>query len=321
MRRDIGIDIGSKNTYIYAAMHGSVSCEPSAAAVDNVTGTPVALGTEAKRLCMRTPGGNRLVYPLGGGMESDNLDFIARLLGYHTAQNRGSRLFRPKVAVAVSPDITDADEELFTEAVLAAGAAEAVLIEAPLAAAAGAGRDVYSIKPTVVVDAGASKTAAAIIADGKVKHYAVTMTGGNTIDEAIADYMQSKYRLILSHEAAEELKTMYLSLDPKRSDKVAEVTGVGAVSRLPQTVTVRAAELAAVALVPAMGISDLVCQVLDKLTAEYGDQHAAGATVIVGGTANLAGFADFIAAETGVPASVADNPAACTAIGLGIGLG
>lgn len=321
MRRDIGIDIGSKNTYIFAAAHDSVSCEPSASAVDTVTGTPVALGAEAKRLCMRTPGGNRLVYPLDGSASAENSDFIARLLGYHTAQNRGSRLFRPKVAVAVSPDITDDGEERFTEAVLAAGAAEAVLIEAPLAAAAGAGRDVYSIKPTVIVDAGASKTAAAIIADGRVKHYAVTQTGGNTFDAAIADYIRSKYRLILSPEAAEELKMMYVSLDPKRSDKVAEVSGMGVLSRLPQTVTVRAAELATAALVPAMAISNLVCRVLDKLTAEYGDPNAAGATVIVGGTANLAGFAGFIAAETGVPASVADNPGACTAIGLGIGLG
>lgn len=320
MKKDIGIDIGSKNTYIYSAAHENVRCEPTAAAVDTVTETPIALGAEAKRICLRTPGGNRLVYPLVGASPESRLDFTARLLGYHTAQHRKG-LSRPKVAVAIQPAISDADEERLTAGVLEGGAHEAVLIEAPIAAAAGAGRDVYSDKPTVIVDAGASKTYAAIVAGGTVKYYVETQAAGNHIDSAISDYLRNKYRIIISPETAENLKKTYVSLDTKRSDKSADISGTNALSGLPVTITIRAAEISAAALVPAMAISNLVCDVFERLTADYGDPAVASPTILVGGSAKLEGFARFIASETGVRAMVADNPESCTAIGLGLGLG
>jgi rod shape-determining protein MreB len=324
MNRDIGIDIGTKNTYIYAASHGSVSCEPSAAAVDAVTGRPIALGAGAKQLVMRTPGCTRLIYPLGDGLTAaENADFRSKLLGYHTARNKSGRIFSPKVAVAVEPDISEDEEAALTRAVLEAGASEAVFIEAPLAAAVGSGRDVYSSTPTVIIDAGASKTSAAIIADGQVRHYTVTSAGGNAIDAAILEYIRNKYRLNIQPETAEDLKILYVSLASRRGhgDNIAQVTGTALRSGLPQTVRLRASELSSAALVPAMAISETVCSVLDKLTADYGDASRAGAVIITGGTARLAGFAEYIAAEAGVPASVADNPGACVALGLGIGLG
>ncbi|MGI6202344.1 MAG: rod shape-determining protein [Eubacteriales bacterium] len=320
MKRDIGIDIGTKNTYIYAIAHESIKREPSAAAVDVATGTPVALGAEARRICMRTPGGNRLVYPLTDALADSRVDFTARLLGYHTAQLRKGIFRRPRVAVAVRPDISDADEERLTAAVLEAGALEAVLIDAPIAAAAGAGRDVYANKPTVIVDAGASTTYAAIVAGGVVKYYLETQTAGDHIDAAISDYIRNKYRIIVSPETAENLKKMYVSLGTGRSDKYAEVAGINALSGLPVTVTVRASEISAAALVPAMAISNLVCDVFERLAEDFGDPSVASPTVIVGGTAKLEGFARYIEAETGVRATVAANPESCTAIGLGLGL-
>ncbi|HHW25644.1 MAG TPA: rod shape-determining protein [Bacillota bacterium] len=321
MKRDIGIDVGTKNTYIYAVAHENVSCEPSAAAVEAASGAAIALGAEARRICMRTPGGSRLIYPLASADADSRVDFEARLLGYHTARLRKGIFRRPRVAVAVRPDISDAEEETLTSAVLEAGALEAVLVDAPIAAAAGAGRDVYSKNPTVVVDAGASKTYAAIVAEGAVKYYIETQTAGDHIDFAISDYIRNKYRIVVAPDVAENLKKMYVTLEPGHLEKQAEIVGTSALSGLPVKVTVRASELSMAALVPAMAISNLVCDVFEKVAADYGDPAAASPTVIVGGTAMLAGFAKFIASETGVRAVVADNPQACTAVGLAMGLG
>ncbi len=321
MKKDISIDIGTKNTYIYAVSQGSIVCESSAAAVDIITGKPVALGADACQLVMRTPGCNKLVYPLLDGETADghNIDFMARLLGYHTARYKAGRFSRPRVAVSVPPNITEEDEAILTRAVLEAGASEAVFIESPLAAVTGAGRDAYTGAPTAIVDAGASKTSAAIVADGKVLYYTSVSAGGNAIDTAICDILMSKYKLSISDECAEELKTRCISLDAKqRGDKAVAVNGIAIRSGLPVTAEVRVSELSAAALVPAMAISEMVRGVIDNLEPDY--NSSGEALILTGGTAMLSGLAEFITAETGMSAAVADNPVACAALGLGMGL-
>ena len=71
LSRDIGIDLGTANTLIYATGKGIVLREPSVVAIDLDKGVPLAVGEEAKLMLGRTPGNIRAVRPLRDGVIAD----------------------------------------------------------------------------------------------------------------------------------------------------------------------------------------------------------------------------------------------------------
>src|SRR5436190_17411917 len=67
---DIGIDLGTANTLVYARGKGVVLNEPSVVAV-NAAGEVIAVGSEAKRTIGRTPSGITAMRPLREGVIAD----------------------------------------------------------------------------------------------------------------------------------------------------------------------------------------------------------------------------------------------------------
>ena len=71
--QDIGIDLGTSNTIVYAKGKGIIIREPSVVALD-VKETPsrvVAVGSEAKTMIGRTPGSITAEKPLKKGVIAD----------------------------------------------------------------------------------------------------------------------------------------------------------------------------------------------------------------------------------------------------------
>ena len=68
---DLGIDLGTANTLVYAEGRGIVLREPSVVAVDRDTGTVLKVGEEAQRMLGRTPGSITAIRPLRDGVIAD----------------------------------------------------------------------------------------------------------------------------------------------------------------------------------------------------------------------------------------------------------
>ena len=62
----IGIDLGTANCLVYVRDHGIVLNEPSVVAIKKSTHEVLAVGSEAKRMLGKTPGGN-------GGRQSNTV--------------------------------------------------------------------------------------------------------------------------------------------------------------------------------------------------------------------------------------------------------
>jgi rod shape-determining protein MreB len=69
--RDIAVDLGTANTLVYVRGRGIVVNEPSVVAVDVRTGSPLAVGAEAKRMIGRTPSHIQAIRPLKDGVIAD----------------------------------------------------------------------------------------------------------------------------------------------------------------------------------------------------------------------------------------------------------
>ena len=137
MARDLAIDLGTANTLVYARGKGIVLNEPSVIALNKQTGEVLAMGHEAWQMIGRTPSYIVAVRPLRKGAITD-FDVTQRMIRLLLQRVGVSRFNRPRVVICVPSAITAVERRAVTEAARRAGAADAQLIEQPLAAAIGA---------------------------------------------------------------------------------------------------------------------------------------------------------------------------------------
>ena len=86
--RDIAVDLGTANTLVYVRGEGIVLDEPSVVAVNVIDGTPLAVGSEAKRMIGRTPGHIQATRPLKEGVIAD-FEVCEKMLRYFIQQQIG----------------------------------------------------------------------------------------------------------------------------------------------------------------------------------------------------------------------------------------
>ena len=117
---------------------GIVLNEPSVIALNSRTGDVLAMGQEAWQMIGRTPGYIVAVRPLRQGAITD-FDITQRMIRLLLQRAGVNRFNRPRVVICVPSAITEVERRAVTEAARRAGAADAQLIEQPMAAAIGAG--------------------------------------------------------------------------------------------------------------------------------------------------------------------------------------
>src|ERR671913_1947612 len=135
--RDLAIDLGTANTLVYARGEGIVLNEPSVIALNSRTGDVLAMGHEAWQMIGRTPSYIVAVRPLRKGAITD-FEVTQRMIRLLLQRVGVSRFNRPRVVICVPSAITAVERRAVTEAARRAGAADAQLIEQPMAAAIGA---------------------------------------------------------------------------------------------------------------------------------------------------------------------------------------
>ena len=68
---DVGIDLGTANTLVYAKGKGIIINEPSVVAIEKKTKKVLAIGVEAKEMVGRTPANVIAIRPLRDGVISE----------------------------------------------------------------------------------------------------------------------------------------------------------------------------------------------------------------------------------------------------------
>ena len=111
--------------------------EPSVIALNSRSGEVLAMGHEAWQMIGRTPSYIVAVRPLRKGAITD-FEVTQRMIRLLLQRVGVSRLNRPRVVICVPSAITAVERRAVTEAARRAGAADARLIEQPVAAAIGA---------------------------------------------------------------------------------------------------------------------------------------------------------------------------------------
>ena len=235
MARDLAIDLGTANTLVYMKGRGIVLNEPSVIALNRQTGEVLATGREAWQMIGRTPGYIVAVRPLRGGAITD-FDITERMIRLLLQRVGVTRFNRPKVVICVPSAITEVERRAVTDAARRAGAADAQLIEQPMAAAIGADLPIDEPVGNMVIDIGGGTSETAVISLGGIVALEAVRVGSFDIDAAIQNYIRREHGIAIGERTAEEIKVAIGSADPTPDEVHAEVRGRDLMSGLPKTI-------------------------------------------------------------------------------------
>ena len=308
--RDIGIDLGTANTLVYARGRGIILNEPSVVAVESRTGKVLAVGTEAKEAVGRTPGSITATRPLKGGVITD-FEATEGMLRHFIRSARARRGRGPRVVVCVPSGVTGVERRAVLQTAARAGARSVHLIEEPMAAAIGAGLPVHEARGSMVVDIGGGSTEVAIISLGGTVVTHSARVAGDALDASIASYIEDHFAMAVGERTAEDVK---MSLGSGTSSPV---RGRDKETGMPKTVELSEEAIREATEKPVAAIVHAVRTAFDACPPElYGDIMERG-IVLTGGGALLHGLDERLAKETGMPVFVADEPLSCVAVGTG----
>jgi rod shape-determining protein MreB len=137
------------------------------------------------------------------------------------------------------------------------------------------------------------------------------------MDEAIARYLRIEHSLAVGSQTAEAIKIAIGAALPLEPEETTEVRGRHLLTGLPTEVSLRSGEVRAAIDGPLREIVNAVRDTLEQTAPELTGDIARDGILLAGGGALLRGFDELIAAETGLPVSLAQSPLTCVVVGSG----
>ena len=316
LSRNIGIDLGTATVLVYVQGKGIVLQEPSVVAIDTNTDRILKVGIEAQQMLGRTPGNIVAVRPLRDGVISQ-YEVTLKMIQYFIRRACGNLFFQPHVMICIPSGITEVEKKAVLDAAREAGAQKTYLIEEPVAAAIGAGLNIYAPIGNMVVDIGGGTTDVAVLSLGGVVVSRSTKIAGDKFDEAIIRYVRRKYNVLIGERTAEAVKKQIGAVYDHPEAVHVEVKGRCIRQGLPKVITISSKEMIEALAEPITAILDAICWVIENTPPELLGDILHNGIVMTGGGSLLYGFDQLVTQVTGIKTRVAKDAVSCVAIGTG----
>ena len=308
--------MGTANTLVYARNEGIVLNEPSVISINSRTKDVLAMGREAWHMIGRTPSHIVAVRPLRKGAITD-FEVTQEMIRILLKRVGVSRFNKPRVVICVPSAITPVERRAVIDATRRAGAADAQLIEQPMAAAIGAGLPINEPIANMVVDIGGGTSETALISMGGIVALQAVRIGSFDLDSAIITYIRREYGIAVGEQTAEEIKITIGSAYPTEEEYRAEVRGRELMSGLPKTVVLTPEEVRNAIAEPVNAMVDSVIHCLGQAPPELAQDLITQGIVLVGGGCMLRGLEHRLALEADVPVRLVEQPLEAVVLGAG----
>ena len=318
LQPEIAIDLGTVNVLVHVKGKGIVLQEPSVVAIKEERNRTsiVEVGRAARDMYGRTSEQIEVMRPLREGVIADYFVTEA-MLRYFINKVRPRFSLRPIVMISVPYGVTSVERRAVEEAGRSAGAGTIRTIPQPFASAVGAGLPIGTPTGNMIVDMGGGSTEAAVVSVNDIVCAESVRVAGVHLDDAIIQYIRRKYNLVIGEPTAEAIKIKLGSaLEPTEREEMS-IQGRDLVTGLPKTISITSSEVHEALTDPLVAIVNVVRSVLAKTPPELAADIIDRGIALTGGSALLREMDTLLTNQIGVPAYVADNPLACTALGAG----
>lgn len=314
--RDIGIDLGTATVLVYVEGKGIVLNEPSVVAVDTANDVITKIGKDAQAMLGRNPAHIDVIRPLKEGVIS-RYDITQNMIQYFIRRACGNAVFPPRVVICIPTGISEVEARAVIDAGTQAGARKTYLIDEPVAAALGAGMDIYSPVGNMIVDIGGGTTDVAVISLGGVVVSQSIKVAGDKFDEAIMRYVRRKFNVAIGERTAERVKMEIGAVYEHDEAKTMEVKGRCLIQGLPKNITLSSKTMLEAMMEPISAILDTICSVIEKTPPELVGDILKNGITLAGGGSLLFGLDKLIEDVTGIKTRLTKDPIKCVALGTG----
>lgn len=318
--QDLGIDLGTANTLVYAKDKGIIINEPSIVAFNERNNQILAVGEEARQMVGKTPAYIIAARPLADGVVSDFE--VAEKMLKHFIQKAYRESFnilpRPRVVMAIPLGVTEVERKAAEDAALNAGARQVLLVEEPMAAAIGARLPVQESIGNMIIDIGGGTTEIAVISLGGVVTWRSLRVAGDELNQDIINYCRDFLNLLIGERTAEDLKIKIGSVIELSEEIESVVRGRDLITGLPKEIPINSSHIRT-ALDKTVGnmIENIKATIESTPPELVADIYERG-IVLSGGGALLRGLDRRIHEATKIPVKVVDDPLTAVARGTGI---
>ncbi len=316
LSRNIGIDLGTANTRIYAQGNEFQLSEASAVAYDTKHKKLVGSGDEAKGMHGRTPSEIEVIYPLRDGVIADYhmTEIMLRSLLEKTL--RRHTFFGPRVVIGVPAEATEVEKRAVEDVVLACGARAVTVVEEPIASAKGLGLNMNANEANMIVDIGGGTTEVSVISDMGIATGGSIRIGGDTLDNAIINYVKKNYSVLIGEPTAELIKKTIGSVASYEGETAMDFKGRDLLTGLPKTCSVTPDRVREALSDYVSSVLECIRRVLEKTPPELIGDITANGIYLTGGGSLLKGLDEYLSSEIGIKVSVAANAMTCIAEGI-----
>jgi rod shape-determining protein MreB len=317
---NIGIDLGTANTLVYKHNYGIIIREPSVVALNQHNQKVLAIGEKAYDMVGKTPTSIVAIRPLRDGVISDYQTTQSML--QHFLRLTNPRFYqRIQLVVGIPYGITSVEKRAVRDAAHMAGAHRCFLIDEPLAAAIGAGHDIFEPMGRLIVDIGGGTTEVAVISMGSIVLSESIRIAGDKMDESIIQHCRKHYNLLISERCAERIKWTIGSALSLQNEKNTDVSGRDLLSGLPRTFSISSMEIRDAIDGAIHAILAAIHRTLESTPPELSADIYKNGITLTGGGALLRGLSDHIQNHIHIPVRIANDPLSCVALGTGTVLG
>lgn len=314
---NLGIDLGTSSTLIYAKGKGIVLNMPSILAVGRKDGRIVGVGKEAKEMLGKTPQNIVVVRPLQNGVVAD-YDATQRMVEYFISQIQPyHRLVGPKMVIGVPSRATKVEKKALVDIATHLGARQVQLVHEPVAAVIGADLPISEPLGSMIVDIGGGTSEAAITSlDGVVisKHVRIA---GDEMDQAIILYLKENHNLLVGEQMAERIKiNIGCTHPPSRNEKM-KMRGRDLSTGFPNEIEIDSEELSNILSPVVSTICEMIESTLEESPPELAGDIMERGIYLTGGGACLKGFDKYVSKRVHLPVKLVPEPLLSVVMGVG----
>ncbi len=316
---DIGIDLGTANTLVYLRGRGIIINEPSVVAVNQKTGTVVAIGTQAKDMLGRTPQHIVAIRPIVEGVISD-FEVTEEMITYllNKAQKDSRKFLGPRVVVGVPSGITNVETRAVRDATRNAGAREVFIVEEPMAAAIGIRLPVLEPVGNMIIDIGGGTTDIAVISLGGVVTYKNLKIAGDKLNNDITSYIRSEFKILIGEKTAEFIKIAIGAVLAGDTPMESVIKGRDLVTGLPREVVITDADIREATSQSIDTLLESAKEVIETTQPELIADVMHRGVHLSGGGALIRGLDVMLAEYLKIPVHVVEDPLTAVARGTGV---
>jgi rod shape-determining protein MreB len=319
---DLGIDLGTANTLVFVRDKGIVLDEPSVVAVRKGTSEVLldgmAVGDAALEYLGRTPPGMQAIRPMKSGVIAD-FEITEKMLRYFMRKAcGGKKLVKPRLVIAVPWGITMVEKRAVIGSAERAGARRVFLVDEPTAAAIGAGLPVHEPRGSMIVDIGGGTSEVAVISLANVVMAECLRVAGDDFNDAITQFIRTKYNLLIGEITAERLKIAAGSCLPLEEEIQVEIRGRDSLVNLPRKAIITSSDVREALQEPVRKVIGAIKSVLERTPPELAADLVDTGITLCGGGSLLRGLPELIERETELETRVAERPLEAVARGTGI---